>query len=310
MTEEEILRKYKLTDEEHDNLYETIKRVYTATKTPSANPIAVIIGGQTGAGKSGLIGYSEKMFNDRNVIIINSDEIKPYHPEESEIAKLYPDLYTKITDQESNAWTSKLFEDLRREKYNLIFEGTMWNNRVADESIVELLDLGYTVIVRGLAVDELESRLSILERYVGQKTTKGFGRLVTNEHHDRTYKGMPNTIDYIESTGKYTLLEIFTRGLEDISEPQIIYSNINKNYAERFEDSILNNTKINHRKVSLAKNPNNFYNAKQAIAKGREESAKQTAENFEERLKGVQIGIPEVDEKIDSLVEIYQKVRN
>lgn len=138
MNEEEILKKYKLTKEEHDEYYQTIKRIYVGGKTPEKNPISIIVGGQTGAGKSGILGYSTKMFNKDNVIIINSDEIKPFHPKSEEIAKLYPDLYTKITDQESNTWTSRLFEELRREKYNIIFEGTMKNNRIADESITEL----------------------------------------------------------------------------------------------------------------------------------------------------------------------------
>ena len=156
MNKEEILKKYKLTDEEHEQYYQTIKRIYTGGKIPVNNPIAVIIGGQTGAGKSGIIGYSTKMFTDENVIIINSDEIKPFHPKSEEIAKLYPDMYTIITDQESNTWTSKLFEELRREKYNIIFEGTMKNNRIADESITELQKLGYTIVVRGIATCDLE----------------------------------------------------------------------------------------------------------------------------------------------------------
>ena len=203
--EQDILKKYKLTEKEHNDYYNIIKRIYTDGKVPVENPISVIIGGQTGAGKSAIIGYSTRMFEDENVVIINSDEIKPFHPQSEEIAKLYPELYTKITDQESNTWTSQLFEELRREHYNIIFEGTMKNNRIADESISELQDLGYTVIVRGLSVCDLESRISILERYEAQVAVKGWGRLVVPEHHNQTYNGMPNTIGYIEENDKYDL---------------------------------------------------------------------------------------------------------
>ena len=52
---EKILKEYKLNDEDHEYLYETIKRIWTLDKFPVENPIAVIIGGQTGAGKSGSI---------------------------------------------------------------------------------------------------------------------------------------------------------------------------------------------------------------------------------------------------------------
>lgn len=78
MNEEEILKKYKLTKEEHDEYYQTIKRIYVGGKTPEKNPISIIVGGQTGAGKSGILGYSTKMFNKDNVIIINSDELSHF----------------------------------------------------------------------------------------------------------------------------------------------------------------------------------------------------------------------------------------
>ena len=264
-SEEQILAKYKLSEEEHEMYYQTIKRIYTGGKTPENNPIAVIVGGQTGAGKSGILGYSTKMFDDDNVVIINSDEIKPFHPKSEEIAKLYPDLYTKITDQESNTWTSRLFEELRREKYNIIFEGTMKNNRIADESITELKQIGYTVVVRGLAVCDLQSRLSILERYEGQVATKGWGRLVVPAHHNQTYQGMPETIKYIEENDYYDILEIYARG-EVPSEPILVYSNHNKS------SSILTQQAIKNRKyVSKFTRKFGFEDAKDAVAGSREE---------------------------------------
>lgn len=281
MEEQEILKTYKLSEEVHDFYYEIIKRTYTSGKTPVENPISVIIGGQTGAGKSSIIGYSTKMFSDGNVIIINSDEIKPFHPKSEEIARLYPKLYTKITDQESNTWTSKLFEELRREGYNIIFEGTMKNNRVADESITELEELGYTVIVRGLAVTDLESRISILERYEGQVTKKGWGRLVVTEHHNQTYEGMPNTIGYIEETGKYDILEIFARG-EELDEPVNIYAMHNKQTKDKTARAI-----EGRKYVSKHQRKYGFKSAKHAILGSRQEECEWVAPTLEARIKAI-----------------------
>ncbi len=287
MDEQEILKRYKLTDEEHENYYEIIKRIYTSGKIPVKNPIAVIIGGQTGAGKSGLIGYSTKMFTDGNVIIINSDEIKPFHPQSEEIARLYPKLYTKITDQESNTWTSRLFEELRREGYNIIFEGTMKNNRIADESITELQALGYTVVVRGLAVCDLESRMSILERYEGQVTKKGWGRLVVTDHHNQTYLGMPNTIDYIEKTGKYDILEIFARS-ELPDEPINIYAVHNERSKEKI-------AKVIKEKTHISKHPRKFgfKSAKESILSSREEEYDWVIPVIDTRLREVKESMEE-----------------
>lgn len=284
MTENEvkqILNKYKLSEEEHNYLYNMIKRIWTLEKNPVENPIAVIIGGQTGAGKSGIISYSQKMFKDGNVIIINSDEIKPFHPYSEEIAKTYPELYTKVTDQESNTWTSRLFEETRQEHYNIIFEGTMKNNRVADEAIVELQKLGYTVIVRGLAVCDLESRLSIHERYEAQLATKGWGRLVVPEHHNQTYEGMPNTIGYIEDNDRYDILEIFKRG-ETPDSPELIYSKHNERTIEQTMKSIDNKDF-----VSKSTKKYGYKTAKEAINECREEDYERVIPTCEKRFKEI-----------------------
>ena len=285
MNEKEILEKYKLSEEEHDFYYDIIKRTYTGGKIPTQNPIAVIIGGQTGAGKSSLIGYSTEMFSDNNVVIINSDEIKPFHPKSEEIARLYPKLYTKITDQESNTWTSRLFEELRREGYNIIFEGTMKNNRIADESIPELQELGYTVIVRGLAVCDLESRMSILERYEGQVSKKGWGRLVVTEHHNQTYEGMPNTIDYIEQNGRYDILEIYARG-EEIDEPVNVYTVHNPNSREKSSKAVKG-----RKHVSQHQRTYGFENARESVLKSRDEEYSWVIPTLEKRIKEVMMSM-------------------
>lgn len=285
MTEQEqkdLLARYKLSQEEHDKIYETIKDEWTFEKSPSEEKIAVIIGGQTGAGKSGIIQYSTKMFKDGNVVIINSDEIKPFHPKSEEIARLYPELYTQITDQESNTWTSRLFEELRQEGYNIIFEGTMKNNRVADESITQLRDeLGYTVVVRGLCVCDLESRISILERYEGQVKEKGYGRMVVPTHHNQTYAGMPNTIEYIESTGKYDVLEIFQRG-EETDSPVLIYAVCN---PKTEQDVVAKFEGKEH--ISIQTKRNGYENGIQSILNGREENYSKVVPTCPERLKNI-----------------------
>ncbi len=248
--EKEILENYKLTKEEHDELYNIIKRTLTSHAYPVDDPIAVIVGAQTGAGKTGILSYSQKMFEDDNVVIINSDEIKPFHPQSEEIAKKYPDLYTKITDQESNTWTSRLFEEVRKEGYNLIFEGTMKNTRIADESISELKKLNYTVIVRGLSVCDLQSRLSIFERYVAQVRSKGWGRLVVAEHHNQTYNGMPETIEYIEKNGYYDIIEIFKRG-ETPDNPTLIYAEHNSESTQKIQSVIKNRKFISKSNINM-----------------------------------------------------------
>lgn len=302
---EEILKKYKLTEEEHEKYYQIIKRLWTTEQYPVEKPIAVIIGGQTGAGKSGIISYSKKMFPNNNVVIINSDEIKTFHPYGEEIASKYSELYTIITDQESNTWTSKLFEDVRNEGYNIIFEGTMKNNRIADEAIPILQKLGYFVVVRGLSVSGLESRLSIHERYEEQLKHKGWGRFVVPEHHNQTYEGMPETIDYIEQNEKYDVLEIYARGATP-DMPILKYAkhrNKGEEIAIQDKEFISKDTQIGR-----------YNNAKDAVIRGRKEDIQKVIPTAEERFKKIidaikeRKGNAEEMKSILNLMESYEKI--
>lgn len=217
---ETVMKKYKLSEEEHNRIGQEIIRLMLYDKYPVENPKAIIDIAPPASGKTGLNGYGENQFVDNNVVVINSDTLKPFHPKIDEIARLYPQYYTKVTDQESNTWTSDLFDTALRERYNVIFEGTGRNSRILG-TIKEKMQ-GYEVIVRGMAVSDLNCLMSIIERYEGQVQTKGWGRLVTLDHFYETYEAMPKTIDEIEKSGLASSVEIFRRGSKP-TEPIKIY---------------------------------------------------------------------------------------
>jgi UDP-N-acetylglucosamine kinase len=251
---EEVMKKYKLTDEEHNKRSEEIQQIILHDKFPVKNPKAIINIAPPASGKTGLNGYATEMFVDNNVVIINSDELKPFHPHVDEIAKFYPQYYTKVTDQESNSWTSDLFDRVLREGYNVIFEGTGRNARILN-TIQEKMK-NYEVIVRGMAVNELNCLTSILDRYENQVTTKGWGRLVTLSHFYETYNEMPNTIDIIEKSSVVDSVEIYKRGSLP-HKPIKIYDSTEREYGR-------------------------FSSAKQSILGGRLEDQRKANENFEQ----------------------------
>ena len=129
---EYVMEKYKLSREEHDEIGERIKQIMFYDKFPVEHPKAIIDIAPPGSGKTGLNGYGKESFVDNNVIIINGDELKPFHPKMDEIVKLYPQFYTEITERESNTWTSELFDTALRQGYNIIFEGTGQNTRILE----------------------------------------------------------------------------------------------------------------------------------------------------------------------------------
>lgn len=256
---ETVKKKYKLSEEEHKEVEEQIKRIYLFDKYPVENPKAIIDIAPPASGKTGLNSYGNEQFDDNNVVIINSDELKPFHPKIDEIAKLYPEYYTKVTDQESNTWTSALFDMALENKYNVIFEGTGRNARILETIKEKMKD--YHVTVRGMSVNELNCLISILERYEYQVETRGWGRLVTIDHFYETYKEMPNTIDIIEKSGVVDVVEIYKRGALP-NQPIKIYDSTEQELGR-------------------------FPNAKYAVLGGRIEDEKISNEQFEEKINSI-----------------------
>lgn len=249
---EEIKKRYKLTNEEHDEIQQAILRIWFDDKFPVENPKAIIDIAPPASGKTGLNGFGKDQFFDNNVVIINSDEFKPFHPKVDEIARLYPQYFTKITDQESNTWTSTLFDEALKNGYNVIFEGTGRNARIL-ETIKNKMQK-YHVTVGGMAVNELNCLISILERYEFQVKAKGWGRLVTLDHFYETYNAMPQTIDEIEKSKVVDSVEVYKRG-NIPSQPIKIYDST---------------------EVEMGR----FPNARFAVFGGREEDKKLASEYF------------------------------
>ncbi|MBR3673257.1 MAG: zeta toxin family protein [Clostridia bacterium] len=221
--EKDFMEQFKLSKEMHDSIYKRIESEVFRNSEKEKNPVAIIVGGQPGCGKGAVIAYSKKQIENANkdVVIITTDEYKPYHPDAIEIAKKYPTEYVKIIEQDAGLWTGEILKKAIEDKHNFIFEGTLKNNRIL-ERIKELKQNGFKVVVRALAVPRLESLISVHERYQNQIDNIGLGRLISVDHHNTAYKGIPKVIDEIEKSGLCTV-EIYKRG-KKINEPERIYS--------------------------------------------------------------------------------------
>ena len=108
-------------------------------------------------------------------------------------------------------------------------KNTLKNERILDR-IQELKQNGFNVTVRALAVPRLESLLTVHERYEKQMEVLTYGRLISIEHHNKAYDGIPAVVDKIEKSGLCTV-EVYLRG-DEIGKPIRVYSSKEKN--ERF----------------------------------------------------------------------------
>lgn len=233
---EKLANRYKLSEKEHNKIYQIIKKIVYENKRTVENPIAIIVGAQPGSGKGSLIGYSKKMFPDNNVIIISSDDYKPFHPKAGEIAKNFPTAYSSVVERDSARWTSEILQEAIQNRYNFIFEATLKNERIL-ERMKELKENGFNVMVRGMAVSYLESLLSAYERYEKQVESRSWGRFFDPLNYNYIYRNIPNTIEAIEKSNDCDALEIYKRG-EDIKCPQLIYATYKKEYKAKYSQFI------------------------------------------------------------------------
>jgi predicted ABC-type ATPase len=223
---------YKLDLKTHDTIFKFISKKIFENKFPVQNPTIVILGGQPAAGKSDLIKLSEKEFTNNNVVKINGDEFRKFHPNSKEILKNHDKDYAKLTEPDVRTWTKDLFDKAIDKKYNIIFEGTMRTDQICD-TIKNLKDKGFNVIVRALAVNELNSRAAIYQRYINQIQQFGGGRFTERASHDAAYSGMLNTLQRIENERKYDKLEIYKRNGD------LVYNSVEGDSKTGVVDSII-----------------------------------------------------------------------
>ena len=229
---EEVYDKYKSSDEEERRIGEYINQIMLAGKVPSAKPIAIIDIGPTGSGKTALNGYALKQFENNNLVIVNNDELKPFHPKADEVAKLYPEHYIKVVNEASKHWTDGLMDKAIEGRYNVLYEGTGRKIRIFENMIAKMKQQGYKIIVRAMAVNELNCLMSMAERYEGQVKEKGWGRSVSVETFYKGYDAeMLNTIDTFEKTDFADIVEVYMRG-EILTCPRRIYSSRNREFKD------------------------------------------------------------------------------
>lgn len=228
----DIYEQYAISAEEEKEIGEQINKIFLAGKTQIDPPIAIIDIGPTGSGKTALNGYALKQFKNNNLVIVNNDELKTFHPYAEEVAKKHPEAYIKVVNEASKHWTDDLMDKALESRFNVLYEGTGRKIRIFENMIAKMRQQGYKIIVRAMAVNELNCLMSMAERYEGQVHEKGWGRSVSTETFYKGYDNeMLDTIDTFEKEGMVDIVEVYMRG-QNPTMPERIYSSKNKEFKD------------------------------------------------------------------------------
>ena len=195
-------------DEELEVVFQKILKMYKSSYLPSKNPKVFLLGGQPGAGKSGL----ENMINIKDdYISISGDDYREYHPRFKEINLEYGREASKYTQQWAAEITEKLIKGLREERYSLIIEGTLRTAKLPLKEARAFKKAGYEVELNVIVVKPEKSRLGTLERYETMLKQGKTPRMTPKEHHDLVVNNIGNNLEIIYNSKAFDNIKLFDR---------------------------------------------------------------------------------------------------
>lgn len=183
---------YRLSPQEHEQIYSQIKETVIGSRYPSKRLCNLIIG-QSGSGKSN---YSyELQKKDPSIIVMNGDHIRSFHPSITPIMEQYPRDICYIILDDWISWWNQLIRDLIQEGYYFNFE-TGLKQPVFFQNFIKDLQLNkYQFHIYVIALSYMESRVRILERFFSMCSSIGTGRLIESVHQQASFQNIANSIN-------------------------------------------------------------------------------------------------------------------
>src|SRR5690606_9493127 len=87
------------------------------------SPRAIILAGQPGAGKGGLVDAAKTEFNG-DVATIDPDKLRRYHPQVEDLRRQHPYTWSGDTLREASQWAHELRADAVLQRKHLVIDTT------------------------------------------------------------------------------------------------------------------------------------------------------------------------------------------
>lgn len=230
----------------------------TKNKQAQESPKAYLLGGQPGAGKSGL--HQLIKAEDPNAITIDNDTFKWLHPKYKQLEQKYGKDVVKYVIPFSNQMTESLIDYLSDKKFDLIIEGTLRTVEVPMATVTKLQNRGYEASLYVMAVPRIESYLGTLARYEDQfSLSPRTARATTKEAHDVVVRQLPDNLDFLYKQRLFKEIRLYDRkgnklysSLENLNESpkkiitEILNRKLDNNTLLNSIDSVINKMEINH----------------------------------------------------------------
>ncbi len=180
---------------------------------PSNSPQAFLLGGQSGAGKTTLHGMIQERFG-YNVIVVNGDGFRSYHPRYRQLDKEYGPESVNYTAKWAGSMTEAVVEALSLVGYNLAVEGTLRTAEVPTKTATLLKERGYRVFLAVMAVKPEISLISCQIRYEQMRIAGTVPRATDPEHHNLIIRQIVSNMRVLEQSDLFEGIYLVNRAKE------------------------------------------------------------------------------------------------
>lgn len=184
----ELIEKYKLSQEEHKKVLKVLKNDLFVDKVAEKDSSIMFVVGQHGCGKTTFIKESSLS----RYIIINSDDYRHFSKYSNEILDKYPTDYAKLTNYDVHLWGDELFSYAIEKGYSVLRE-----KAPTDCSLLETIKTiphNSDVIINVVVAGNLASLLATRERYEAEILESNNAKLSSIEAHNKCYALLPDFI--------------------------------------------------------------------------------------------------------------------
>ena len=194
-----ITQNHELTLLQKSNIYtELIEPTFLSSHASQTCPCAIVLGGQPGSGKSSLTNNILETAALKDVVIINLDDLRKFHPLYLELVRKDDKTVDKLLNNDAIYWVSRLMADAIDKRYNILIDQTSAHAGAIENLFSKLREAGYKTEFHLLAVPQAISEFRICKRYNQKNTANDFGRLVEQSYHDSSYDGLSDSLAVIE----------------------------------------------------------------------------------------------------------------
>ena len=186
-------------------------RALTRGKTIPDRPKAILLGGQSGAGKTTIHRIKQKEFQG-NIIIIDGDSYRSQHPNYLALQEKYGKDSVDYTKGFVGKMVEHLVDELSTQGYHLLIEGTLRTSQVPRQTAQLLASKGYQVSLAVIGTKTELSYLSTLIRYEElYAIDPNQARATPKEHHDGIVENLVDNLRELESEKLFEQIQIYQR---------------------------------------------------------------------------------------------------